>query len=69
MAGKTKVTLEFEMSDGTKNPVSFEVMNGVDGKNGTNGAAGAKGDKGDAGAKGADGRGIKSVTATAVQVP
>lgn len=68
MAGKTKVNLEFAMSDNTKQTVSFEVPNGVDGKNGANGAAGAKGDKGDTGAKGADGVGIKTVTVTSSQV-
>ena len=65
MAGKTKVNLEFAMSDSTKQTVSFEVPNGVDGKAGAAGAAGAKGDTG---AKGADGVGIKTVTVTSSQV-
>lgn len=59
MAGKTKVNLEFAMSNGTNQVVSFEVPNGADGKNGV---AGAKGDKG------ADGVGIKTVTVTSSQV-
>lgn len=59
MAGKTKVNLEFAMSNGTTKAVSFEVPNGADGKNGVDGA---KGDKG------ADGVGIKTVTVTSSQV-
>lgn len=59
MAGKTKVNLEFAMSNGTTKTVSFEVPNGADGKNGVDGA---KGDKG------ADGVGIKTVTVTSSQV-
>lgn len=65
MAGKTKVNLEFAMSNGTTQTVSFEVPNGADGKNGV---GGAKGDKGADGAKGADGVGIKTVTVTSSQV-
>lgn len=59
MAGKTKVNLEFAISNGITKTVSFEVPNGADGKNGVDGA---KGDKG------ADGVGIKTVTVTSSQV-
>ena len=59
MAGKTKVNLEFAMSDNTTQTVSFEVPNGVDGKDGAAGKDGAKG---------ADGVGIKTITVTSSQV-
>lgn len=65
MAGKTKVNLEFAMSDNTTQTVSFEVPNGVDGKAG---AAGKDGTDGKDGAKGADGVGIKTITVTSSQV-
>ncbi|QHJ80096.1 MAG: hypothetical protein [Caudoviricetes sp.] len=65
MAGKTKVNLEFEMSNASKQTVSFEVPNGVDGAAGTNGKDGAAGKDG---AKGADGVGVKTVTVTSSQI-
>lgn len=37
MAGKTKVDLKFEMTDGTNQVVSFEVPNGKDDDDGTGG--------------------------------
>lgn len=38
MAGKTKVDLKFEMTDGTNQVVSFEVPNGKDGDAGSGGS-------------------------------
>lgn len=55
MAGKTKVNLEFAMSDSTTQTVSFEVPNGKDGTAGAKGDKGDTGAKGDTGTKGADG--------------
>lgn len=38
MAGKTKVDLKFEMTDGTNQVVSFEVPNGKDAEAGSGGS-------------------------------
>ncbi|QHJ80097.1 MAG: hypothetical protein [Caudoviricetes sp.] len=40
MAGKTKVDLKFEMTNGTSQVVSFEVPNGKDGDSGSGGVVG-----------------------------